>query len=201
MQHETVESELIYFPLFTLQNCRDGKAADEEDGRGEGRGKTNWVVAHCCSGGGGGGGRMWLQTVALRWFFLFSLLFFRSLIFLFFVFLSLSFFLCFLSFSFLFLPVCLCFLSFCSSYRFLSPLFSSLSLLSLSNNVVSVFHSSLYSFSLFFPASLSSLSPSIYKGKTRKRGLLPLSSHGIGVGWSDSYWAAAHMAFPLYFFV
>jgi hypothetical protein len=146
-----VESELIYFSLFTLQNCRDGKAADEEDGRGEGRGKTNWwwltivlvvvvVVVGC-------GCRRWRCGGSSSSLFCFFVLSF----FLCFVFLSLSFFLCFLSFSFLFLPVCLCFLSFCSSYRFLSPLFSSLSLLSLLNNVVSVFHSSLYSFSLFFP--------------------------------------------------
>jgi hypothetical protein len=40
-------------------------------------------------------------------------------------------------------------LSLFSSYHFLSPLFSSLSL-PLSNNVVSLFHSSLSSFSLFF---------------------------------------------------
>ena len=132
--------------------------------------------------------------MALRWFFLFSLLFFRSLFFLFF-YLS-PFFLCFLSFSFLFIPICLCFLSF-SSYHFLFPLFSSLSLSSLSQTMLSLFFIlpsllSLY----FFPASLSSLPPGIYKGKTEKRGLLPLSSHGTRVGWSNSPQAAARKACP-----
>jgi hypothetical protein len=48
----------------------------------------------------------------------------------------------------------------------------------------------------FFPASLSSLPPGIYKGKTEKRGLLPLSSHGTRVGWSNSPQAAARKACP-----
>jgi hypothetical protein len=85
-----VESELIHSPLLTLQNSGDGEAAIEKDGRGEGWRKKDRVVAHDYSGGARGG-RIWLQTVALRWFFLFSLLFFHSLS-LFFILLSLFFF-------------------------------------------------------------------------------------------------------------
>ena len=45
-----MESELTHSPLFALHNSGYGKA--EEEGRGEGRGKANWVVSR------GGGGKM-----------------------------------------------------------------------------------------------------------------------------------------------
>jgi len=54
---------------------------------------------------------------------------------------------------------------------------------------------SLYFCSLFFYPSLILppgvvLFPRIYKWKTGKRGLLPLSSHGAGIRWPDGHWAA-----------
>ena len=100
-----MESELIHSPLLTLQNSGDGEAAIEKDGRGEGWRKKDRVVAHDYSGGAGGG-RIWLQTVALRWFFLFSLLFFHSLS-LFFILLSLFFSVFPFLFLFLLVPSCL----------------------------------------------------------------------------------------------
>jgi len=48
----------------------------------------------------------------------------------------------------------------------------------------------LSSFSLFLPLFCSSLSLGIYK-KEKGGGLLPLSSHGIGLGWLGGHWAAA----------
>lgn len=52
-----MESQLTHSPLFALHNNGDGKA--EEEGRGKGQGKADWVVSR------GDGGKMWLQTVGL----------------------------------------------------------------------------------------------------------------------------------------
>ena len=55
---------------------------------------------------------------------------------------------------------------------------------------VSVFHSFLSFFPLFRPSA--HLSPLVFiRRKKKERELLPLSSHGIGVGWPSDHWAAA----------
>jgi len=47
-----------------------------------------------------------------------------------------------------------------------------------------------FGFSLIFPPPVLLSSPLFIGGKWGERGLLPLSSHGTGVGWSDGHWAA-----------
>ena len=85
-------------------------------------------------------------------------------------------------------PLFLCssyffFLSICPLFFSFSPLFFSV-LSSLSIFVLFFFYPS-----LILPPGIV-LFPHIYKWKTGKRGLLPLSSHDTGVRWSGGHWAA-----------
>ena len=81
----------------------------------------------------------------------------------------------------------------CSSHFFflsICPLFFSFSPLFFFSSLISLYFRSLFFYpSLILPPSVV-LFPHIYKWKTRKRGLLPLSSHDIGVRWPGGHWAA-----------
>jgi len=96
---------------------------------------------------------------------------------------------CFFSFSRFYSvsPLFLCsshffFLSICPLFFSFSPLF-----------FFQFSHFSLFSFFFFYPSLILPpgvvLFPRIYKWKTGKRGLLPLSSHCTGVRWSGGHWA------------
>jgi hypothetical protein len=169
-----VESELILSPLFILQRRRRKK---EE--RGEGT-DLQWLL--------------WRLTVVLVLvvvvpdgaavvsFFFFPMQRHRPLFFLLPVCFSL-----FLSFSIHILRSLFFFFWSLVSLSILSPLFFLVSLCSV--RFLSSFLS-LY-LPLFFilfsvsdpsPPTFSSLSPSIYKEEKGERGLLPMSSHGTGVG-------------------
>jgi len=89
--------------------------------------------------------------------------------------------------SVLFSPLSLFFLFLLSLHLppiffFFSPVFFS--------SLISLYFRSLFFYpSLILPPGIV-LFPHIYKWKTGKRGLLPLSSHDTGVRWSGGHWAA-----------